>query len=80
MSIIRIHDLGPDGLDLFQDSEGFMDSLNDDEMKAVNGGISISLSNSLSISNSASVTNSLTNSNSISNSNTFTNTNTRGRR
>jgi hypothetical protein len=80
MSIIRIHDLGPDGLDLFQDSEGFMDSLNDDEMKAVNGGLTFSFSNSVSLSNSVSNSNSFSNSNSISNSNTFTNTNTRGRR
>lgn len=37
MTTIAIHDLSPSGLDLFSDSESYMDELSEGDMKAVLG-------------------------------------------
>jgi hypothetical protein len=39
MANINISDLRPTGADLFSDSEGYMNDLNDNELGTVNGGI-----------------------------------------
>ncbi len=38
MASIKISDLRPSGLDLFGDSESFLDELNDNDLATINGG------------------------------------------
>jgi len=43
MASIKIHDLGPAGSALFQDSESFLNELTDEEIGTVEGGTSITV-------------------------------------
>jgi len=43
MAIINNSDLRPTGLDLFSDSEGYMDELDDNELASIHGGFTITL-------------------------------------
>ncbi len=39
MASIKISDLRPSGFDLFEDSESFLEELNDENMGIINGGM-----------------------------------------
>jgi hypothetical protein len=39
MAIVNNSDLRPTGFDLFSDSEGYMDELNDTELDSIHGGL-----------------------------------------
>ena len=60
MSTIKIHELKPSGIELFEDSESYLNQLNEDEIAQVVGGVfalnlEININLNINVSNTASV-------------------------